>query len=933
MKKKILLLFLGFCLISTLQAQNKITGIVVDHDSEKNLKGVRVRLKNTSLTTSTNAAGVFELQDVLNGQYILEISLQGYETQNFPIELTGKIIDLGTLFFYVDLSEEIDLSTISISDDELTNDASTADNIVGLLQSSRDVFLRTAAFEFSASFFKLRGLGSENGKLLINGIEMNKHYNGRPQWSNWGGLNDVLRNQEYQLGLSASPYTFGAALGATNINVRASSQRPGTRVSYATSNRSYTDRIMVTHTSALSKKGWAYSLSVSQRTAKEGFSEGTQYNAHSFFGAVTKKLNEQHQLHFTAIIAKNTRGKASPQTQEVIDLKGIRYNSYWGFQNGKMRNSRTRTILEPLFMLHHDWNINEKTSVNTNLSYQFGKIGNSRIDNTGSRVLSGVTDGSGKPYIVSLGTSNPDPTYYQKLPSYALREYFSNVYGIQQAFLKNGQIDWNRLYATNLNNDGNSSYIVYEDRNDDTQVTINTLLDKEINTHLSLQGRLQYTTLKSKNFARIIDLLGGNGYLDVDTFADRFDEKQNDLLHPLRVVGVGEQFKYNFHLYSKVIDGFGQAQLKYKNIDFYVAGSLSQTSYQRKGLYKNGGFPENSLTTTPKQTFTDYGLKLGGTYKFSGRHLLDFNAGYLTKAPNLKNTFSNARENDAIVDHLVSEKILTTDASYIYRASGIKAKLSGYYTKIEDTTEISFFFADGIGGDHTAFVQEILSGIDTKYFGVEFGLEASVTETITLKAVGSMGQYTYANNPNLYLTTENNNRSLAAGFVAGRKDFGPANLKNYKLAAGPQTALSLGFEYRDPDYWFFGATANYFDRSYIDIAPLTRTSNFADDGGIPFNDYDPEIAKTLLQQEQFDPYQVVNLIGGKSWILGKHYLSFFGSIGNVLNTTYKTGGFEQGRNANYRQLKEDKSLDTPVFGNKYWFGRGTTYFLNLNYSF
>ena len=157
MKKKILLLFLGFCLISTLQAQNKITGIVVDHDSEKNLKGVRVRLKNTSLTTSTNAAGVFELQDVLNGQYILEISLQGYETQNFPIELTGKIIDLGTLFFYVDLSEEIDLSTISISDDELTNDASTADNIVGLLQSSRDVFLRTAAFEFSASFFKLRG--------------------------------------------------------------------------------------------------------------------------------------------------------------------------------------------------------------------------------------------------------------------------------------------------------------------------------------------------------------------------------------------------------------------------------------------------------------------------------------------------------------------------------------------------------------------------------------------------------------------------------------------------------------------------------------------------------------------------------------------------------------------------------------------------------
>jgi hypothetical protein len=53
----------------------------------------------------------------------------------------------------------------------------------------------------------------------------------------------------------------------------------------------------------------------------------------------------------------------------------------------------------------------------------------------------------------------------------------------------------------------------------------------------------------------------------------------------------------------------------------------------------------------------------------------------------------------------------------------------------------------------------------------------------------------------------------------------------------------------------------------------------------------------------------------------------------VLETKYTSGGFEQGRNANYRQLKEDKELGTPVFGNKYWFGRGTTYFLNVNYRF
>ena len=84
-----------------------------------------------------------------------------------------------------------DLFSISLSDDELNDDTSASDNISGLLNSSMDVFYRTAAYEFSSSFFKVRGLDSDNAILQINGIKMNKLYNGRPQWSNWGGLNDV----------------------------------------------------------------------------------------------------------------------------------------------------------------------------------------------------------------------------------------------------------------------------------------------------------------------------------------------------------------------------------------------------------------------------------------------------------------------------------------------------------------------------------------------------------------------------------------------------------------------------------------------------------------------------------------------------------------------------------------------------------------------
>jgi hypothetical protein len=935
MKKFITTLLLFFGIILSTVAQNVIKGVVVDSEKNTQLKGVAINVKKNTANTITNENGVFILQNLTNGSYVLEISFKGYETQNFPVELSGSTVDLGNILLYEDLSEEEDLSTVTLTDDELNDDTSAADNISGLLQSSRDIYLRTAAFEFSSSFFRIRGLDSENGKVLINGIEMNKLYNGRPQWSNWGGLNDVLRNQEFSNGLRASDYTFGGILGSTNINVRPSEQRTGTRISYASSNRSYTHRAMATHSTGLSEDGWAFTVAASRREGREGFVDGTLYNATSFFGSVEKKFNDKHSLTFTSITALNRRGKSAPQTQEVFDLRGIQYNSYWGTQNGKIRNSRIKEVSEPILMLNHYWDINETTSLNTNASYQTGKIGNSRIDNNGTKVDGEALDGEGNPYIINLGASNPDPTYYQKLPSYGLRQGYSNIYEIQQNFVNDGQLNWNSLYNANANanNNGNSSYVLYEDRNDDTQFTINTILNKDISDNFKLNAKVQYTQLTSKNFAEIIDLLGGTGYLDADSFADTFDEKQNNLLNPLFIAGVGDVFKYNFNLYSNVVDGFLQGQFKFNKVDFYLAASISNTSHQRDGLFQNGGFTESSYGKSEELNFTNYGTKGGMTYKISGRHIFDINAGYLTKAPNLRNSFSNSRENNNTVENLTSEKVLSADASYIYRGPFLQAKLTGYYTKIQDATEISFFFADGIGGDNTAFVQEILSGIDKKHFGAEFGVEAQVTPTIKLKAAGNFGQYTYDNNPNLYLTTENNTRSQDAGFIDGRKDFGASNLKNYKLAAGPQTAYSVGFEYRDPDYWFVSATANFFDNVYVDIAPLTRTSNFADDGGIPFNDYDEDIARQLLQQERFDNYMVVNMIGGKSWKIGNQYISLFASIGNIFDTKYKSGGFEQGRNANYRQLKEDKSLDIPVFGNKYWFGRGTTYFLSLNYRF
>ena len=843
---------------------------------------------------------------------ILLINFNIFSQSEEQITVNDTINNLSTT------NDVVDLFSISLSDDELNDDTSASDNISGLLNSSMDVFYRTAAYEFSSSFFKVRGLDSDNAIVHINGIKMNKLYNGRPQWSNWGGLNDVLRNQELSNGSIPLKYNFGGILGSNNINIRASEYGEGGRITYSSSNRSYSNRLMATYNSGMLEKGWAYSLSIGRRWGNEGYQDASFYDSNSAFLSVQKIFNSKHSLNLAAIYAPNRRGKVSPNTQEVYDLKGIKYNEYWGYQDGEKRNSRVKRVVEPIILLNHDWSIDENSSLETSIGYQFGEMGNSRLDYAGG--------------------GNPSPAYYQDLPSYFLADTngpdYEGAYIAQENFVNDGQINWNRIYDANITNNLsnlNAAYVLYEDRVDDTQLTINSAYNREINENIKITSSVNYRNLVSDNFAEISDMLGGYSYSNIDSF----DNLDYNLLSPNSIVSDGDKFKYHYKMNAEEISLFSMINFSYNKLEFYLAGDLTNTTYQRDGIFENEANAGNSSGKGEEIKFDGHGVKAGITYKFSGKHILDFNSAYLQKAPSIRNTFTNSRVNHNVVGSdvnglinnspITEEKVMSFDANYIFRTPIFTGRLTGFYSEVKDANEISFYYADGLVGfeDDSEFIQEILQGIDKKYLGVEFGVEAQIIPTVKLKGAASIGQYTYDNNPYLYLGADNNTVAV-----------GPSNLENYKIAGGPQRAYSVGFEYRDPDYWFIGVTSNFFTNTYVDVSPLTRTQNFylAQDG-LPFNDYDIDIARNLLRQEKFDDYMVVNMIGGKSWKIDDYFVGFFASINNILDQKYRTGGFEQGRNANYQQLLQDTNKPKRVFGPKYWYGRGTNYFLNLYFRF
>src|SRR5690625_4723371 len=947
--------------MAMLAQETQVKGKVIEVIDQSPLPEVQIGIEKSNIYAETNSSGEFLLQgsELPRGEQVLTIYLEGYESKRYPIVIyEGEVLDLGELELEPSLADEdIGIAQIILSDEQLDSEMSSASNVSGLLSSSKDTYFRAAAFDFSSTFFKPRGLDNEYGKVLINGIEMNSVTTGRPEFASFGGLNDVKRNEVFYEGLSANPHQFGGIAGTTNSIMRASKYWAGGKVQYAQSNRSYRGSMVGTYSSGLMANGWAYTVLASRRFGNHGFQEGTSYNANSFFASVEKVFNEKHSLNFTGFFTPNNRGKSSAMTEEVKDLKGIHYNPYWGDQEGNPRNARMKRVEEPTIMLNHYWDISPNTSLNTNVAYRFGEIGNTRIDNGGTRLIEGP-DGQ-KVYIG--GAKNPAPDYYQNLPSYHLRyDYldasnFQSAYLAQQEFINNGQLDWHALYEANeiaKRTGGYSTYILQEEREDNQSIIANSILSTTLTDHIKLNAALNYRKFSSENFSMVKDLLGGAGYLDVDFFADEPSEvsglvtdlAQSDLNNPDRIVRNGDRYKYNYNIESDYGSAFAQAEFNYRKVDFFLAGDISRTTYQRDGKYRNGHFPNNSFGKGEKLEFTNFGAKGGALFKLTGQHMIRANAAYLTKAPSIRNAYPNARQSAETVIGLSTEKISTADVSYIYRSHIIKARATGFYSGINDATQIGHYFTQGLSGmgenNDAALVHEVTTGIDMRNMGIEFGIEAQVLPTVTLKAAGSIGQSVYTNNPNLYLTSQDFSMKNLHG---AQRDFaeqhegvpvifgdGTTKIKNYHVAGGPERAFQIGFEYRDPDFWFVGATANFFSHGYVDINKLRRTSNFTTDiDGITFADYDEDRARELLRQDKLGDYFLINMIGGKTWRVGDYTIGVFGVLSNLLNQEYKTGGFESGRKANFANFNQDMSSPYgEQFGNNYFYGFGTTFYLS-----
>ncbi len=774
-----------------------------------------------------------------------------------------------------------------ISLDENDAQDGSAQNISSQLSAGRDPFLNAATFKFSAVRFRIRGYDADQFGTYINGIPMENLDNGFTPYGQWGGLNDVLRNRESTLGLMATTFAYGDMGGLNSFDTRASHQRKQTSINYASSNRNYSNRIMITHSTGLNNKGWAFTVSGSRRWADEGYSDGTYYDGWSFFGGVDKRFNDRHLLSFVAFATPTENGRQGASVAEMINIAGDNfYNPYWGYQNGKKRNASVARSFQPIGILTHDWKISDKTTLVTAGSVTYG-----------NRSVTGLD---------WYNAADPRPDYYRYLPSYQLDPNFAEQ--VRQEMMNDvnkRQINWDVLYNTNYNsydivrnafgitgNDvaGKRSRYILEERVVNTlKYIFNSTLNSTISENASLSAGITYQSQRNNYFKRVEDLLGGDFYVDVNQFGERDfptnpNAGQNNLNIPNRIVGEGDKFGYNYDINIKKGSVWLQGVFKFRKIDVFVATEHSYTSFFRYGNVKSGLFPNNSYGKSATYNFYNSGIKGGITYKIDGRNYLFANGSYGSRAPFFENAFIAPRTRDFVQDNLKSEEMLTVEGGYVMNAPKLKIRATGYYSQFKNQLDVITFYHD----EYRNFVNYAINNIGRVHTGFEFGAEAKIYKGLSLTAAAAVGKYYYNTRQRATVTIDNSSEVLSRNDVVYSKNF---------YVPTPQQAYTIGLDYRSPRFWFINVNFNYFDKMFLNINPIRRTESAV--SGVAEGS---ELWHQIVDQTKLKSQYTLDAFAGYSWLMNRKFhnlkkrtfLVFNVGVNNILNNRdVVSGGFEQ----------------------------------------
>lgn len=919
-------LLMLLCMALPSLAATGLTGTLVDASTGKAVADANVLLRDQAIFVTTGSDGTFTISNAAPGSDVLEIIANGYADAWQDVTIVKDMVkNIGEIRLQPAGFEGAtpDSDQFLFNEDEILDDEGMGQSVGTIQGATDDIYYQTSNYDFSVARFRWRGYDNNWNAGYINGIYFNDAMRGRFNFSGLGGMtSSAFRNRSTDIGLAASAYGYGSLGGSSNFTTYASEYAPGFRGNLSYTNSNYMLRAMLQYSTGLNRHGWAFSASIIGRYAPEGVIEGTFYNSLGLQFSLQKVFNDRHSLNLTAWAAPTQRATNAAATQEAYDLAGSNlYNPSWGYLDGKKKSARIVESVDPAVLLNWIWKPKMGTKLNTGIGFRSNRYSSSALN--------------------WYQTADPRPDYYRYLPSYYLpdaepgtplfdaqQEVYDFVTDWWSGDKAHRQIDWNRLYQTNLLNRqqydrdpelvGQSSYILENRHSNLTSWMLSSYLDHRINDHMTLQGGLNVNYSDGHYYKTVRDLLGGEFWRDVDNFSERDfagnpDILQNDMRNPNRRVYKGDKFGYDYNIRSISARAWLQNQITTAHWNVNYGLEVSFTDFVRHGNMQNGRAPQNSLGTGRHHSFDNAAIKAGATYKLDGRNYFTGHISYGSRAPMPDYSYVSPRTKDVAVEGLKSERFLSADLSYTWNYARFRGSVTGFYTKMWDGIKRSGFYDYQLN----TFMNYSMSGMQTEYKGIEIGMEYKILSNLSISGAGTFSRYQYKNNPLGVRSYENGSQEDVTRRVY---------LKNYHIGGTPQQVWSLALNYNIKQ-WFFEVNGQWFGDNWIDLSPARHEEM---PGLWKFCTSEQEYIQRrdqITHQDKLNSEWVMNLSIGKVIYTNFGSLNFNVSVNNLLNNrNIQTGGYQEGK-FDYTDYNVNK------FPNKIYYAQGIRVFVNVGIRF
>jgi outer membrane cobalamin receptor len=747
--KKMYFAMVAFLMTAVAFSQGTITGTVLDGDGGSPLPGASVVVDGTTNGTSTDFDGNFTIE-VTESTGNLVVSYIGYTNMKVPFsgagavgnitlqpnaeELEGVIVT-GVQDIAKDRKTPVAVSTIKFAE---IQDKLGSQELPEILNTTPSIYATKSGGGFGDGRINLRGFDTNNSAVMINGMPVNDMENGRVFWSNWAGLSDVTSAIQVQRGLGSSKLAVSSVGGTINVVTKSSQNPEGGSIGATVGNDGYV-KTLASYSSGILDNGFSASMLLS-RTGGNMYADGTNFEGYNYFMGLGYTKGD-HNLELMVTGAPqwhHQRSRATSIENQILFGEGDgepnrRYNEDWGYLDGEEFSFRRNFYHKPVISLSWNWDINSKTTLQTNAYASFGR-------------------GGGTGEIGEIGEQRQIA-----LPI--------NAYWLIRV---DDIVAFNSGTAVADFNDGNpreqinGQYVNNSDRNDNEANTNGISRRASVNSHnwigllanfnnriseqLTIDFGVDIRKYTGYHYRRVDNRLGGDVYQQTDDSNNPLGEGASNLFtetyesnQPWWVFGNiddEEKIDYNNTGFVNWLGVFGQVEYNVnEDVTVFVQGALSNQGFAREEL-----FGLNPPEKTDFENILGGNVKGGINWNINENHNLFGNVGYYSKQPLFDAVYLNFGNN--LNPDLANEKIVGFELGYGYRSSNFRANVNFYRTSWADrfdtvTATFNFGEPDEVRGTGN------LLGITQVHTGLEIDAELRAGEKLTFKGMLSIGNWEY----------------------------------------------------------------------------------------------------------------------------------------------------------------------------------------------